>query len=71
VVPSPLVDHWGLGWNLWTWDGHPVSGTTATTMGAQSGSMRVVPDKQVALVLLTNIADSTGFQIELFGELLR
>jgi len=45
--------------------------TTATPMGAQSGSMRVVPDKGVAMVLLTNIADSTGFQLELFGELLR
>jgi hypothetical protein len=33
--------------------------------------MRVVPDKGVAVVLLTNIADSTGFQLELFGELLR
>lgn len=71
VVPSPLVDHWGLGWNLWTWDGYPVFGHDGDTMGAQSASMRVVPDKGVAMVLLTNIADSTGFQLELFGELLR
>jgi len=71
VVPSPLVDHWGLGWNLWTWDGHPVFGHSGDTMGAQSAHLCVVPDRQVALVLLTNISDSTGFQIELFGELLR
>ncbi|HEY3606387.1 MAG TPA: serine hydrolase domain-containing protein [Pseudonocardiaceae bacterium] len=71
AVPSPLVDHWGLGWNLWTWDGHPVFGHDGDTMGAQSASMRVVPDKEVAMVLLTNITDSTSFQLELFGELLR
>lgn len=71
VVPSPLVDHWGLGWKLWTWDGHPVFGHQGDTMGAQSAHLLVVPDQQVTLVLLTNIADSVGFQLELFGELLR
>ncbi|HEX4700530.1 MAG TPA: serine hydrolase domain-containing protein [Pseudonocardiaceae bacterium] len=71
AVPSPLVDHWGLGWNLWTWDGHPVFGHSGDTMGGQSAQLRVVPDKDVAMVLLTNIGDSTEFQEELLGQLLR
>src|SRR5882724_2759370 len=71
AVPSPMIDHWGLGWYLWTWDGHPVFGHSGDTMGGQSAHLYVVPDKQVALVLLTNIAESIGFQEELFGELLR
>src|SRR6266568_5691524 len=70
VVPSPLVDHWGLGWNLWTWDGQPVFGHSGSSMGGQSANLYVVPDKRVATVLLTNIDDSIEFQLELFGELL-
>jgi len=71
AVPSPLVDHWGLGWNLWTWNDRPVFGHSGDTMGAQSANLCVVPDRRFAAVLLTNVADCTGFQEELFAGLLR
>src|SRR3954471_10601813 len=48
-----LGSHWGLGWILMTWSDQPVYGHDGATIG-QGAFLRVVPDKGVAVCLLTN-----------------
>jgi CubicO group peptidase (beta-lactamase class C family) len=70
VAPaSPLFDHWGLGWNLWSWDGFEVFGHSGDVPG-QSCRLLVVPEDRFAVVVLTNVDDSRGFQADLLSELL-
>jgi hypothetical protein len=84
-VPSGGVGasaaHWGLGWELFEWDGRRVLGHDGNTIG-QAAFLRAVPDAGVAVALLTNggnamalfravleplLAEAAG--IELPGEL--
>ncbi len=44
---------WGLGWSLYDWDGGPVIGHDGGTIG-QAAFLRVVPEKGVAVAILTN-----------------
>jgi CubicO group peptidase (beta-lactamase class C family) len=70
AVPSPAIDHWGLGWMLWTsWDGFRVFGHSGDALG-QSCRLIVVPEKQVAMVLLANLDASVAMQREVFSDLL-
>lgn len=68
-VPVPdrwtLGTHWGLGWFLDTWDGHPVYGHDGATLG-QNSFLRVLPDSGVAISLGAN----GGRMRELFEALL-
>ncbi|MEU0879469.1 serine hydrolase domain-containing protein [Lentzea sp. NPDC005914] len=50
VPPNVSAPHWGLGWMLY---GDGVVGHTGTTIG-QKAFLRVVPEKQVAVAVLTN-----------------
>ncbi|MEV6240417.1 serine hydrolase domain-containing protein [Lentzea sp. NPDC051838] len=50
VPPNLGAPHWGLGWMLY---GKGVVGHTGTTIG-QKAFLRVVPDKRVAVAVLTN-----------------
>ncbi|MEU7182051.1 serine hydrolase domain-containing protein [Streptomyces celluloflavus] len=70
ALPDPylLGDHWGLGWMLDTWDGHPVYGHDGGTIG-QSAFLRVLPDADLAICLLTNGGDTMGLYRALFGEI--
>ncbi|GAA0910140.1 hypothetical protein Vau01_064190 [Virgisporangium aurantiacum] len=70
AVPNPVVDHWGLGWMLWNWDGHQVFGHSGDTIG-QAAYLLIVPDLQVAIVLLANSNRIGTLYQELFGHLLR
>src|SRR5690606_2383579 len=45
--------HWGLGWSLFDWEGGPVIGHDGGTIG-QAAFLRVVPEKGVAVAILTN-----------------
>ncbi len=62
--------HWGLGWELFDWPGGLVFGHDGGTIG-QSAFLRVVPGKDVAIVLLTNGGNPIAVSFEVFGHLLR
>lgn len=51
--PYTLGDRWGLGWILFTWDGHQVFGHDGGTIG-QAAFLRVLPERRAAVALLTN-----------------
>ena len=57
-----------LGWAQYGWDGREVFGHDGETIG-QFAYLRVVPDRQVAVVLLTN-GYANPLYLELFTELL-
>lgn len=50
---------WGLGWSLYDWEGGPVIGHDGGTIG-QAAFLRVVPEKGVAVALLTNGGNPIG-----------
>jgi CubicO group peptidase (beta-lactamase class C family) len=54
-VPDPytLGNQWGLGWILFSWDGHGGYGHDGSTIG-QRAYLRVFPDARLAVCLLTN-----------------
>lgn len=63
-----LGDAWGLGWILMTWDGQRVIGHDGGTVG-QSSFLRLLPDKNLAVGLLTNGGDTRALFEDLFREL--
>ena len=69
-VPDPyMLGHaWGLGWLLDEWDGQPVYGHDGGTIG-QSAFLRVLPDDDLAICLLTNGGDTLGLYRALFREI--
>ena len=64
-----LGSHWGLSWILMNWSGHDVYGHDGSTIG-QGAFMRVVPDKGVAVCLLTNGGHTQDLFRDLFNEIL-
>jgi CubicO group peptidase (beta-lactamase class C family) len=72
-VPTGGIDeseaHWGLGWSVYTWSGRTVVGHDGGTIG-QAAFLRVVPDANAAVALLTNGGDPYGLFRDLCGELL-
>jgi CubicO group peptidase (beta-lactamase class C family) len=56
---------WGLGWSLYDWEGGPVIGHDGGTIG-QAAFLRVVPDKGVAVAILTN----GGTPFELYSTIM-
>ena len=48
-----MGDAWGLGWEIFDWDGGPVIGHDGGTIG-QNAFLRMVPSKGVAVAVLTN-----------------
>jgi hypothetical protein len=61
--------HWGLGWELFEWDGRRVIGHDGNTIG-QAAFLRVVPDAGVAIALLTNGGGVMGLFRDVFEPLL-
>ncbi|HEX8867884.1 MAG TPA: serine hydrolase domain-containing protein, partial [Lentzea sp.] len=70
-VPEPglMNGHWGLGWAMPDFGGPVVVGHGGNTMG-QRAFLRVVPEKGVAVALLSNGGDVYPMFSELFGRLL-
>jgi CubicO group peptidase (beta-lactamase class C family) len=64
-----LGSHWGLGWILMTWDGREVYGHDGNTIG-QSAYLRIVPDRNVAVTLLTNGGHASELFRDLYNEIL-
>lgn len=71
ACPEPMLgDAWGLGWILNTWDGRLVAGHGGNTIG-QSAYFQTVPDRGVAVALLTNLTGGAKQARELIGALLQ
>jgi CubicO group peptidase (beta-lactamase class C family) len=68
-APS-AISHWGLGWMLFDWNGRRIHGHDGGTIG-QYSFLRILPEKNLAVALLTNGGDAGGLYEELFGELFR
>ncbi len=62
------ISHWGLGWMLFDWNGRKIHGHDGGTIG-QYSFLRIQPEKNLAVALLTNGGDAPGLYEELFGEL--
>ena len=58
----------GLGWGLARWADAPVLQHDGGTIG-QSAALRVLPDQQVVIALLSNGGDWTGFRDAVLAEL--
>ncbi|MDX2969792.1 serine hydrolase [Kribbella solani] len=73
-VDVPLMDgfprHWGLGWMIFDVEGGRMYGHDGGTVG-QSAFFRLVPERGVAVVLLTNGGGTAALYDELVGEILR
>ncbi|MES9559181.1 MULTISPECIES: serine hydrolase [unclassified Streptomyces] len=68
--PHVLGDSWGLGWFLDTWDGHRVYGHDGGTIG-QSAFLRVLPEAELAICLLTNGGDTPALYRDVYAEIVR
>jgi dipeptidyl aminopeptidase/acylaminoacyl peptidase/CubicO group peptidase (beta-lactamase class C family) len=71
AVPDPytLGSHWGLGWILFDWDGRRLIGHDGNTIG-QSAFLRILPERGVAIALLTNGGNAHDLYEDLYRELL-
>ena len=69
-VPDPhtLGSHWGVGWILFDWGGRKLYGHDGNTIG-QSAYLRVAPDANIAITLLTNGGEAHQVYEELYREL--
>ncbi|HEU4567549.1 MAG TPA: serine hydrolase domain-containing protein [Marmoricola sp.] len=61
-----IADSWGLGWMRFDWDGHQLIGHDGNTLG-QSAFLRLLPERGLAVGLLTN----GGHTRDLYGDLYR
>jgi len=64
----PDIKGWGLGWMLFDWNGTKLYGHDGATIG-QRAYLRVCPDKDIAVALLTNGGDGAGLFREIFSEI--
>jgi CubicO group peptidase (beta-lactamase class C family) len=65
--PSATSDSWGLGWVRFDWGGHRLIGHDGGTIG-QRAYLRILPDREFAVVLLSNGGDTAGLYREVFSE---
>ncbi|MCF6468387.1 beta-lactamase family protein [Nonomuraea sp. MG754425] len=72
-VRGPLVtghgDAWGLGWEIFHFGGHTVYGHNGDTIG-QSAFLRLLPERDLAVALLTNGGHGVALHHELLGHVL-
>jgi CubicO group peptidase (beta-lactamase class C family) len=65
-----MGESWGLGWELFDWDGTRVIGHDGGTIG-QSAFLRVVPEHGLAVALLTNGGDTIEVYKTVFDHVVR
>lgn len=65
-----MGDSWGLGWELFEWDGTTVIGHDGGTIG-QNAFLRVVPEHGLAVTLLTNGGDTIELYKTVFAHLVK
>jgi CubicO group peptidase (beta-lactamase class C family) len=63
-----LGSHWGIGWILFNWGGHSVYGHDGGTIG-QAAFLRIAPDANLAVCLLTNGGEAGQVYHKLYTEL--
>jgi CubicO group peptidase (beta-lactamase class C family) len=69
MAPTEVgLDHWGIGWMLMCWDGRRVYGHDGVTIG-QKAFLRIAPDSDVAVVLLTNGGGAEDLYLDIVGGL--
>lgn len=61
------IQGWGLGWFLINWDGTRLFGHDGATIG-QNAYLRVLPEKKMAVALLTNGGDVQGLYRHVMAE---
>ncbi|SDG56782.1 Dipeptidyl aminopeptidase/acylaminoacyl peptidase [Lentzea fradiae] len=66
--PNALGDSWGLGWIRFDWDGHRLIGHDGNTIG-QSAFLRLLPEQDLAVTLLTNGDHAREVYLELYREI--
>ncbi|WP_329080810.1 serine hydrolase domain-containing protein [Streptosporangium sp. NBC_01469] len=73
VRVSPVTAHgdaWALGWEIFHVDGHTIYGHNGDTIG-QSAFLRLLPERDIAVALLTNGGQGVPLHHKLFGHVLR
>ena len=60
------LTHWGLGWFLMDWHGKKLFGHDGATIG-QNAFLRILPEKKLAVALLTNGGDANGLFMDVFN----
>ncbi|MDX6279352.1 MAG: hypothetical protein QOH03_423 [Kribbellaceae bacterium] len=65
-----MGDSWGLGWELFDWDGTTVIGHDGGTIG-QNAFLRVVPEHGLAVVVLTNGGDTIELYKTVVGHVVK
>jgi CubicO group peptidase (beta-lactamase class C family) len=70
-VPDPYMfgPHWALGLIVCDWHGETVYATDGSTIG-QNARLRLLPDSDTALAMLTNGGPRESFYEEVFNEIL-
>lgn len=68
--PHTYGDAWGLGWALCSWGGHRLAGHDGGTVG-QAAFVRMLPEHDLAVVLLTNGGHARGLYQDLYREIFR
>ncbi|MBM2614985.1 beta-lactamase family protein [Actinoplanes sp. LDG1-06] len=63
-----LGDSWGLGWERADWDGHRLIGHDGNTIG-QAAFLRILPERGIAVALLTNGGNGAKLYEELYREI--
>ena len=61
---------WGIGWEIYDWPGGIVLGHDGGTVG-QAAFLRVVPERDVALALLTNGGNPIAMYTDIYTHVLR
>jgi CubicO group peptidase (beta-lactamase class C family) len=64
------LNAWGLGWMMMRWSGKRIIGHDGGTVG-QYSYLRVLPEEDLAIALLTNGGDAGGLYEDLFRTLLK
>ncbi|AGL16830.1 serine hydrolase [Actinoplanes sp. N902-109] len=63
-----LGDSWGLGWERMDWAGHRLIGHDGNTIG-QAAFLRILPERGLAVALLTNGGNSAKLYEQLYREI--
>ena len=63
-----LGDSWGLGWIRYDWSGHALIGHDGNTIG-QAAFLRLLPEQNLAVALLTNGGNTRDLYQELYREI--
>lgn len=65
-----MGDSWGLGWEIFDWDGTTVIGHDGGTIG-QSAFLRIVPEHGLAVAVLTNGGDTIELYKSVVGHVVK